>query len=193
MIQAGGFKVINNTEGNSLAPVETLPPIVNEFKISNIRGTVAMAKVSGNPDSATSQWFVNLADNSANLDNQNGGFAVFGRVLFDGMNMIDAISNLPLTNLDSNQGLTAVPTISTDGTQIVPVVISAIDISNTSGVFSDNTLSFAVDAGSVGILDVSLRLIEDSPILFLNLILPASHPYYCFQKMVQLTHPLKAH
>ncbi len=163
VIQAGGFKVISNTEGTSLAPVETLTPIVNEFKISNTRGTVAMAKVSGNPDSATSQWFVNLADNSANLDNQNGGFTVFGRVLFDGMNVIDTIGNLPLTNLDPKQGLTKVPTISADGTQIVPVMISAIHITNTSGVFSDNTLNFAVDAGSAGLLDVSLRLIEDSP------------------------------
>ena len=38
-----------------------------------------MAKIGNDPDSATNQWFFNLADNSNNLDNQNGGFTVFGK------------------------------------------------------------------------------------------------------------------
>jgi len=42
------------------------------------RGTV---RVGGGPDSASSQWFLSLADNAGNLDNQNGGFTVFGRVV----------------------------------------------------------------------------------------------------------------
>ncbi len=75
------------------------PPIVNEFNVSNTRGTVAMAKLEGNPDSATNQWFVNLADNSANLDVSNSGFTVFGTVLGDGMAVLDAIDALPTVNL----------------------------------------------------------------------------------------------
>jgi peptidyl-prolyl cis-trans isomerase A (cyclophilin A) len=57
-------------------------PIVNEFdpSRSNVAGTVAMAKISGDPDSATSGFFFNVADNSDNLDNQNGGFTVFAEV-----------------------------------------------------------------------------------------------------------------
>ena len=43
--------------------VPTDPPIQNEFNVSNTRGTVAMAKIAGDPNSATNQWFVNLADN----------------------------------------------------------------------------------------------------------------------------------
>lgn len=77
-------------------------PILNEFNLSNIRGTIGMAKLSGDPDSATSQWFVNLADNSANLDFQNGGFTVFGQVLGNGMDFFDAVSNLDIYSIAAN-------------------------------------------------------------------------------------------
>ncbi|MBT3531873.1 MAG: hypothetical protein HOF74_03765 [Gammaproteobacteria bacterium] len=70
-------------------------PIPNEFNVSNTRGTVAMAKLLGDPNSATNQWFVNIADNSENLDVNNEGFTVFGQVLGDGMAIVDAIDELP--------------------------------------------------------------------------------------------------
>ncbi len=68
-------------------------PIQNEFSSerSNVRGTVAMAKLGNDPDSATSQFFVNVADNSDNLDNQNGGFTVFANVI-EGMDVADAMT-----------------------------------------------------------------------------------------------------
>ena len=163
VIQAGGFKLVNTTEGNSLAAVETFPPIANEFNVSNTRGTVAMAKVAGDPDSATSQWFINLTDNSANLDNQNGGFTAFGRVVFDGMNVIDAIGNLPVTNLNLGNELTEVPTKSSDGTQVVLVVTNTINVTEVSGIFSEGFLSFAVDIGGGEFFDVRLQLVETSP------------------------------
>ncbi|MEI7993317.1 MAG: peptidylprolyl isomerase [Methylococcaceae bacterium] len=94
IIQGGGYFL----KANSLSPVVAGPPVANEFSSSrsNLRGTIAMAKVSGDPNSATSGWFFNLADNSTNLDNQNGGFTVFGQVVKQSLPVIDAIAALPL-------------------------------------------------------------------------------------------------
>lgn len=95
VIQGGGFNFVDGELGN--VPVD--PPIANEFNLSNLRGTVSMAKLPDNPNSATSQWFVNLADNSEGLDTQNGGFTVFGRVVGDGMAVVDQIATLQLANV----------------------------------------------------------------------------------------------
>ena len=63
----------------------------------NERGTVAAAKVApevpgGGPDSASTDFFVNLVDNRENLDNQNGGFTVYARVMGDGMDLVDSLA-----------------------------------------------------------------------------------------------------
>ncbi|MEE9211859.1 MAG: peptidylprolyl isomerase, partial [Phycisphaeraceae bacterium] len=88
-------------DGDSLTPN---PTVLNEFDNlpfrSNVRGTLAMAKLGGDPDSATNQWFFNLADNSANLDNQNGGFTVFAEVIGNGMDLIDAFASFNTFNLN---------------------------------------------------------------------------------------------
>lgn len=73
-------------------------PVENEFSLSNVKWTVAMAKLGGDPDSATSEWFINLADNSGNLDNQNGGFTVFGEVV-GGRDVVEEITGLRVVNL----------------------------------------------------------------------------------------------
>jgi cyclophilin family peptidyl-prolyl cis-trans isomerase len=99
VIQAGGYRYVSGF----YVEIPRSDPIVNEYdpSRSNLRGTIAMAKLSGDPDSATSEWFFNLDDNSANLDTQNGGFTVFGRVIGDGMTVVDAIANLRVWDASS--------------------------------------------------------------------------------------------
>jgi len=91
VVQGGGFTVADPTSYSAFAAYWGVPvfgKITNEFsvgtKYSNTYGTLAMAKIDGDPNSATSQWFFNLANNGTNtskLDSANGGYTVFGRVL----------------------------------------------------------------------------------------------------------------
>ncbi|MFN4243956.1 MAG: peptidylprolyl isomerase [Tepidisphaerales bacterium] len=97
VVQGGGYYFPSGSAVQKDAAIQ------NEFAGSprdalnrvNTRGTVAMAKLGGNPNSATSEFFFNVADNSSNLDNQNGGFTTFGRVLGAGMSVVDQINALP--------------------------------------------------------------------------------------------------
>jgi peptidyl-prolyl cis-trans isomerase A (cyclophilin A) len=106
VIQGGGFSLNDPDPPNpssiiTFSNVSTDPPINDEpgggvAGPSNIRGTIAMAK-SG-PNTVTSQFFINQGDNSF-LDDPNrgdGGFSAFGWVLGDGMDIVDAIGDLPL-------------------------------------------------------------------------------------------------
>lgn len=93
MIQGGGHTA-------DLAKKPTKDPIRNEATngLKNARGTISMARTA-NPHSATSQFFINHADN-AMLNNgpQNGwGYAVFGKVV-EGMDVLDAIAQSPTGN-----------------------------------------------------------------------------------------------
>ncbi len=90
MIQGGGF-----VDGDPPSQKPTNPPIKNEGKesgLSNTRGTISMARMN-DPNSATSQFFINVVDNSKSLDsggNSPDGYAVFGKVV-EGMEFVDKI------------------------------------------------------------------------------------------------------
>ncbi len=128
IVQGGAFKVQSAPNNFTATPTSASP--VNEPGISNLRGTVAMAKVGTDPNSATDQFFVNLADNSSNLDNQNGGFTAFARVAGNGVSVADTIAGLPTVdtgaNIDgvANSGLTSWPLTSASATMDTTKVVS---------------------------------------------------------------------
>ncbi|MGL1957146.1 MAG: peptidylprolyl isomerase [Colwellia sp.] len=104
VVQGGGYSF----EGAwPLSRLTANDSVINEPVYSNVQGTIAMAKLSSDINSATNQWFFNLVDNS-NLDTQNGGFTVFGQVIGDGMTVINKIANL---NLCNNGGLLGIPMV----------------------------------------------------------------------------------
>jgi peptidyl-prolyl cis-trans isomerase A (cyclophilin A) len=91
VLQMGSLQV-NNKDQIVAGPVRA--PVVNEFNISNTRGSIAMAKQAGDPNSATNQFFFNLGDNSQSLDMQNGGFTVFAQVTSaQGLAVMDALAS----------------------------------------------------------------------------------------------------
>lgn len=98
VVQGGGYTY---TGPGAFGNVTQNAAITNEPVYSNVRGTIAMAKVSGNANSATSQWFINMGNNSANLDVQNGGFAVFGEVVGTGMAVLDAVNALQVFSVST--------------------------------------------------------------------------------------------
>lgn len=108
VLQGGGYSVQSGTE-TSLAEVPADPAVLNEpdaVDRSNIQGTIAMAKLDGDPDSATNQFFFNLADNSTNLDNQNGGFTVFGRLQGTAdQTIVDALAAIPTQDQSAGTSL----------------------------------------------------------------------------------------
>jgi peptidyl-prolyl cis-trans isomerase A (cyclophilin A) len=111
MIQGGGM-------GRDLEQRATRAPIRLEANngLHNSRGTVAMARTS-NPNSATAQFFINLADN-ANLDapRPDGyGYAVFGRVV-QGMEVVDRIGSVRTGTQGRLQNLPLQPVVITQAT-----------------------------------------------------------------------------
>jgi peptidyl-prolyl cis-trans isomerase A (cyclophilin A) len=106
MIQGGGYTA-------DLLRKDTRSPIINEANngLSNVRGTIAMARTS-NPDSATSQFFINHANNKPlnYLNNAQPGYAVFGKVT-EGMDVVDAIASVETTMQDDMKNVPVEPVV----------------------------------------------------------------------------------
>lgn len=106
MIQGGGF----TEDMNRKKPHR---PIVNEGKngLKNNRGTIAMARTS-DPDSATSQFFINHKDNASlnYVKGRNPGYAVFGKVI-EGMDTVNIIAAVKTTTVKGMRDVPAEPVV----------------------------------------------------------------------------------
>ena len=105
MIQGGGMK-------SDMSEKATRPPIVLEARngLNNVRGTLAMARTPA-PNSATSQFFINVADNAfldAAQSRDGNGYAVFGKVI-EGMEVVDKIKTMPTANVGQQQNVPVTP------------------------------------------------------------------------------------
>ncbi len=92
MIQGGGFTE-DMKEKKTDDPVKNESLAFNKNGMSNVRGTIAMARTN-DPNSATSQFFINLFDRNKNLDTyDNAGYTAFGTVT-EGMDVVDKIAKV---------------------------------------------------------------------------------------------------
>jgi len=154
VLQAGGWTY--DEDNQNVDHITEQNPVVNEFGLSNLQWTVATAKLGGDPDSGTSEWFVNLDDNAhsvvdgvdSGLDVQNGGFTVFGEVV-GGREVVNAITDLRIINLGGD-------------------VFKSIPMTDTY----DPSRSEVFDSDLVWILDASLVYDPDSSLLLNTTTLP---------------------
>ena len=176
VIQGGGFRMpVDQPE-----PVPLDPPVANEYSLPNVRGTIAMAKSAGDPDSATSQWFINLVDNTTTLGpDNNGGYTVFGRVIGNGMEVVDAIAALPIVNAGSP--FETLPVIDFSGNtvlkqhlvivnKIVVVTGPHIDVTPTALDFATpvpagESAQIQVEISNNGVADLLLGTIADTDVV----------------------------
>lgn len=105
VIQGGGF-----TPELELKPTLDSVPIETKNGLANDRGTVAMARMDAK-DSATSQFFINLADNEKlNRSARDYGYTVFGRVV-EGMDVVDAIASVQTSRRGPMENVPILPVI----------------------------------------------------------------------------------
>lgn len=160
IVQAGGFTSQSTTFTNvsQFQTIPTNPPIPLEYNLPNTVGTVAMARTGEtNTTTATDQFFINNIDNSTTLGaSNNGGYAVFGKVLGNGMQIVDQIAALPITQAASPFNELPLG----QGNQLVQISSIAVD-SIDGTVFNDANDNGQQDSGEAGIAGRTVFLDTD--------------------------------
>jgi cyclophilin family peptidyl-prolyl cis-trans isomerase/protocatechuate 3,4-dioxygenase beta subunit len=162
IVQTGGFTSASTTFTNAsqFSTIPTNNPIPLEYNLPNSLGTVAMARTS-NPNSATDQWFVNTVDNTSTLGQSNGGgYAVFGKILGNGMQVINQIAALSTVNGGGSGGVFSTLPV---GSNNKLAVISSVTLDSIDGtVFSDLNGNGQLDAGESGIAGRTVYVDKDN-------------------------------
>ncbi|MGI9448300.1 MAG: peptidylprolyl isomerase [Pirellulales bacterium] len=186
VLQGGGFSaplVDANRLGSEPLRIPNTGTVQNEPGNPNNRGTIAMAKSAGQPDSATSQFFFNIRDNDNFLDSDSGGYTQFGSVLGSGMTVVDSmnavtaynatdyygnrsLTDMPLWNLNADNIITPndfvkienvdVVTASTDFDLFTYQVTSSDAAKLTASVDGNGNLVLTPDSSATGSVDVTV-------------------------------------
>jgi cyclophilin family peptidyl-prolyl cis-trans isomerase len=159
VLQGGGATVQKTSSGTTMTSITTLPPISNEFSVSNTPGTLAMAQSAGNPNSATDQFFFNLVNNSRSLDPQQ--FTVFGKVAdASSQAVLNSLASTPTKNESGTPAAAANPTVDL---QNVPLI-------NYSGTH------FPTDASPSNFLTISSVTVVNRPDFLTYSVVANSNP-----------------
>ena len=154
IVQGGGFDVANG----SIAAVAAQGPVPLEYNLPNERGTLAAARTDA-PNSATSQWYFNVRDNSSLLGPSNGGgYTVFGRVLGSGMSVVDAIA--ALQRVDAGAPFNELPVRNYSSGNVQNSNLVLVNSISTVSLFPDGSdpslATFSADSSAPGVVSVSL-------------------------------------
>ena len=182
VIQGGGYSaptVAADQPGSDPIKIPTTGTVQNEPGNLNTRGTISMAKLGGQPDSATSQFFFNLENNSF-LDSDNGGYTVFGEVLGSGMTVVDtmagaltydattyysntALSDLPLWNVNNDNIVRPIDFVKIENADVVTesdlftYTVSSSDAAKLTASFDGSgNLVLTPDSSATGSVDVTV-------------------------------------
>jgi cyclophilin family peptidyl-prolyl cis-trans isomerase len=158
VLQGGGFKFVESPA--SLISIPTDAQIALQTGLTNARGTVAMAR-TGELNSATSQFFLNTANNT-NLDTTGGGYAVFGAVRDNGMAVIDTAHATPPQN---KGGVFAeIPLINYSGTNFPSdtvranyEIVNGVTVANRPDTRNGDALTFTATSSNTNLVTVTVN------------------------------------
>ena len=158
VLQGGGYTTSSTafTNVSQFTPIATQGAIASEAGIPNTAGTLAMALSSG-PDTATDQWFINMVDNPSLDSSASGGpFTVFGKVIGNGMQVVNQMAGLPTQN--QGGAFASLPVDSAHGNQLAEITSLVVDAGITGLAFKDMNLNGTLDPGETGVAGQTIYL-----------------------------------
>ncbi len=155
ILQGGGYSY---TSANGFKQVTKFTgAIANEPGISNMRGTVGLAKLGSAANSGSSEFYINMDDvNAGNLDTQNTGFTVFGRIPEAGLDTIETIHDLPTGEYSISGFASSIFTDVPMDAVTAPAAMEPAKLVKITGVAAAPILTYGVESQNPAVATASL-------------------------------------